>query len=708
MEYNEEYFAKSANFKAMIMWLSIAVALSGAYALEVIKGERTVLYYIMFLVMCWVPFALGIVILKIKGMGTSIYKDFIAFGYGFFYAFVLLTTNKPLTILFIYPITSMLILYKNRNFMIRCGIANCILLALYIVNGCMAGHTSATDVANYEIQFAVTIFCYVGYILSINHLHSSDGAMLGSVKDNLQKVVTTIGQVKEASTAVVDGVTVVRELADENKESAGIVVNSMEELAENNTVLNQKIDSSMNMTEDIEGQVANIVELTNRIVEIIDESVNHATTSSTELENVVQSTNVMAQLSTEVEKILGEFRDQFNMVKQETGTIESITSQTNLLALNASIEAARAGEAGKGFAVVADEIRNLSMGTQNSSGSIMSALQHLEDTSEKMTESITTILKLIYETLEKITLVNTSVGTITEDSKQLGTEIQVVDTAIKKVEDSNKNLVDNMKQIQGIMVTMTESVTNSEETTKTMMHKYAETSRNVINIENVVGKLVEELGAGGFMGVTDVKKGMNVSVVPNENTAAEYKTEIAAVAEDGIYLAVNGQADQFFNENGVKQRYEVKVIVDNAMYTWQDVACGLAKKDGAGYYKLGVSGNPKVVNRRKYPRLSMRNYCKIAFDGDKRSFDGRMVNISAGGFAFSSTAEEFANAVGRDIEITIENFELKNNAVLKGIIIRSTNDDGRYIVGCRMPQDNMEIRDYVEEKIAFVSKYINS
>ena len=71
----------------------------------------------------------------------------------------------------------------------------------------------------------------------------------------------------------------------------------------------------------------------------------------------------MSELSGEVENVLQEFK--FEKVKEETGTIDSISSQTNLLALNASIEAARAGEAGKGFAVVADEIRKLADESRN-------------------------------------------------------------------------------------------------------------------------------------------------------------------------------------------------------------------------------------------------------------------------------------------------------------------------------------------------------
>lgn len=701
MEYNEEYFAKSANKKAMAMWAIIAIVLTITYALEVIKGQRTIAYYAMFETFCWVPFIIGLVVLKVKGAATSLYKDIIGFGYGIFYAFVLLTTNSMLSMMFIFPVTSMLILFKDRNYMLRCGIANILLLAVYIPKNYMAGMNTARNVADFEIQVGVTILCYVGYVLSINHLHQSDGAMLDSVKGNLERVITTIGQVKDASNMVVDGVTVVRELSDENKEGATIVVQSMEELSENNGVLSQKIDSSMEMTEDINSQVGNVADLTERIVAIINQSVDHATTSSQELANVVESTNQMACLSSEVEEVLGEFRQQFEMVKQETGTIENITSQTNLLALNASIEAARAGEAGKGFAVVADEIRNLSMGTQNSSSSIMEALQHLENTSDKMTQSITTILKLISETLEKMTAVNESVGFITDESRQLESEIQVVDTAIKRVESSNKSMVDNMKQVQDIMVMVTESVRSSEDTTKTMLSKYAETSRNVINIESVVGKLIEELGDGGFMGVNDVTVGMNFAVVAGTGGSGqtEYETEVAAVAEDGICILASGSAEAFFNAKGSRNSYNIRVIVNDSMYIWDNVQVSIEKENGTSYYKFWIDSMPKVLNRRKYPRLSIPNSCRITFSDEKQSFDGKMVNISAGGYAFACSAREFGNAVGRQIELKIHGLDFTNGEPLKGVIIRSTDDEGTYIVGCRMLEDNMAIRDYVSKRM---------
>lgn len=139
------------------------------------------------------------------------------------------------------------------------------------------------------------------------------------------------------------------------------------------------------------------------MVELTRESGVHAQSSSSDLDSLIKTTQVMSNLSNEVDHILHDFKSEFEMVKEETGTIDNISSQTNLLALNASIEAARAGEAGKGFAVVAEEIRKLSSETSASSGQIQNALVRLEETSAKMMTSMEKTLELIQQTMEKVT-----------------------------------------------------------------------------------------------------------------------------------------------------------------------------------------------------------------------------------------------------------------------------------------------------------------
>jgi len=401
MNYDEKKFAASANKKTMGMWLAMLIVLSGAYAIEIVKGLKSPSYFIIMELIAWVPFIAGIVVVKIQGWHSKHYHNICGVGYGLFYLYIMVTSPGTLAFTYILPLVSMFVIYKNKNFIIRCGIASMAVLIYAIVRNFMSGMNTAADISNYEIQIGMILFCFIGYIVAINHMIKHDEALIGSIQANLERVITTVDQVKGASDKVVDGVTVVRELSEENKESAQNVVNSMEDLTDKSRVLGERIDSSMEMTEDIDQQVSNVAGLVEHMVEISKKSAEHAGNSYTELKNVVETTNTMAKLSSEAEVILNEFRNQFEKVKQETGTIEQISSQTNLLALNASIEAARAGDAGRGFAVVADEIRNLSNGTQTSSNSIMEALGNLEEISSKMTESISIILKLIGENPRK-------------------------------------------------------------------------------------------------------------------------------------------------------------------------------------------------------------------------------------------------------------------------------------------------------------------
>ena len=694
MEYNESYFKKSANRKVMLIWVLIASILTIAYGIEYAKGGRELGYVLAFIAICWIPIVLSFIVVKIKGWENSICKETVTIGYGITYAFALLTANTNISFVYIFPVISMLILYKDRKLIIRSGIYNVLLLIVNVVIRAAQNKITPTDVTDYEIQFACIILVYLGFVLSINHMNKSDGALFNSMQANLDKVILTIEQVKTASNAVVDGVNVVRELSDENRDSANDVVGNMEELNTNNVVLRQKTDSSMQMTDKISEQVENVAGLIKEMVALMETSVKNAKASSNQLSAVVEYTGEMAELSAQVEEILKEFADKFETMKEETGTIVSISSQTNLLALNASIEAARAGEAGKGFAVVADEIRKLSEGTKVSSDGIMDALAHLEVTSERMTESITKTLELIDNTIENVRVVDESVNHITEDSVKLGDNIQVIDGAIREVEGSNKNLVDNMQQVGDVVELMTSNISTAGEATKVMRSKYEETSSNVLGIERVVGRLVEELGAGGFMGKDDLRPGMYVSVLKADNDAEEYKGIITEIAKDGAIVTeelLNGKDVLTLDK---AEAYKVKVIVDNGVYAWTQVRISTNKNGG---FAIRVDGNPSVVNRRKYKRMPLHNPCKIVLGDSEKVFEGRMVNISANGFAIETREDAIKDQRGNLIRIEIEDFEVAGIREKEGNIIRITDNDGTYIVGCRMLDDDMQIFNYVEK-----------
>lgn len=693
MDYNENEFKAKANIKARRIWLVFALLLSANYGTDVSQGGYPSTNFIIFLILCWVPFFAGDLLLRIRGKADDRYRYALVVGYGIFYTFLICTTDSPIAFTYILPVVSLLVLYKDQKFMVGCAIANIASVIISVIYHLVVlGQNTATDQKNYQLQIACLLLCYIGYIMSIRHLIESDGALTNSIKADLKRVVTTVEQVKTASNTIMDGITVVRELATENKHGSDIVVDGMNKLTDHNGQLQSRTASSQEMTGDINSQVQNVASMINDMVSLTAESGKHAKTSSVDLESLVQTARTMADLSNEVEHILDAFKAEFETVKQETGTIDSISSQTNLLALNASIEAARAGEAGKGFSVVAEQIRKLSTETKDSSGQISEALSRLDEISGKMTSSIEETLKLIQVTLEKVTQTGENVNKITQDSSLLGEHIQTIDSAMKEVESSNRQLVENMEQVSSIVETMTTCISDSDETSKRMLSKYEESASNINNIENVIQELMCELGIGGFMGLDDIHAGMKAKVIlPKHLERMEYHGEVRSVAENSISLILSDNPQL----NG-SETCKVQVTVDNVLYCWDQAQIQADTASGSHAYVLQLSARPEIKNRRKYPRADVSNPCTITLKDSDTTFSGQLDNISANGFAFLIRDPFFMDHKHADVAIDIQNFALSDQSHLEGHVIRCSDDEGVYIVGCQMPEDNYAIRNYVD------------
>ena len=694
MTYDENVFKEKANRKARKIWIVFAVLLSANYGSDAPGGLYPTTSYLIFLALCWLPLIFGEVLLRVKGWATELYRYDLVIGYGIFYTFVICTTASPIAFTYILPVTSLLVLYKNRKFMINCGIANALIIVGAAVYRYMLGFNSASDMKNYQLQLSCIVLCYICYVMSIRHLNESDGAMTDSIRADLHRVVTTVEQVKSSSNIILDGITVVRELASENKHGSDIVMLGMNELTDNNNMLQDRTTSSTQMTSDIRAQVENVVALIGEMITLVEKTQSHSGVSAEDLKSLVNTAATMSQLSTELENVLENFRQEFEMVKQETGTIEKITNQTNLLALNASIEAARAGEAGKGFAVVADQIRTLSTETHASSEQIRNALSRLDATSAKMTSSIEETLKLIQITLEKVTQTGDNVNQIASDSVQLGNHIQVVDNAIKEVESSNTQLVSNMEQVSNIVDTITTCITHSSRTSERMLSKYQETADNINTIEDVMENMMCDLGIGGFMGIEDVKPGMKIDLQLVDQKDDNYLGELIEQIPEGLLvscqkkLTINGSASCM-----------LQVTAGNILYCWDKATISPAPESGEHAFRITITTRPRINNRRKYPRMDLNNTCTIKFKNSDTEYAATMENISANGFAFLATDKIFTQSKNAEVIITIHDFALPNHNVLEGRIIRCSDDNGLYIVGCQMPEDNFYILEYVENNL---------
>jgi len=304
--------------------------------------------------------------------------------------------------------------------------------------------------------------------------------------------------------------------------------------------------------------------------------------------------------------------------------------------------------------------------------------------------SISKTLELINTTLTKVMQVNESVTSITEDTIKLGENVQVVDTAMQEVEKLNSGMVDNMQQVSEVMNCMTESIVDADGNTRVMRSKYEESSMNIVYIEDIIGQMIEELGAGGFMDVADIQEGMYVVLTEdNGSEKKEYKGYVRSVEDEVLFVDLN---DNGFTYSKTAQ-YSVTVIVDNQIYCWEDI---IPDKNNKGI-QINIDSHPKVLNRRKHPRMPISNSFKATLDRSDNWMEGKMINISAGGFAFYSYDKSLKAARGRKINVHIQDMNFKGSDTLLGHIIRVTDNDGQYIVGCRMVEEREDIKEYVEK-----------
>lgn len=457
----------------------------------------------------------------------------------------------------------------------------------------------------------------------------------------------------------------------------------------------QSITDMNSSSQILKESIGNISDAMGEIRDNTHDMLQVSQSSAANMNDSITVVNESSQKIADINNQVNAFHEKINKIGEIVDIVKKVASQSNLLALNASIEAARAGEAGKGFAVVADEIRNLSNGTKESSGSIMQALSRLEETSAKMMDSIAQTIELIQLNIEKVSNVNRSVTKITNDAATLGENIKIVDSAVKEVETSNKTLTDNMNQVGAVMNDMTESINKAELTTRTMLSKYESSAKSAMDIEDVVGKLMEELGVGGFMGVQDVRSGMKISISNVNGVKKEYSGEVVERKGNELYITVDEKDSELFDKKDKHTRCNFNIVVDNVLYYWENISIRHSKAAESGEYKLYIESNPQVHNRRKYPRMPIANACTIKFENDDKTYNGRMVNVSANGFAFSVCDSAFVNAKDQNIIVSVDNFDEICTNPLEGCIIRCSNNDGEYTVGCRMPEDIISIKHYV-------------
>lgn len=147
---------------------------------------------------------------------------------------------------------------------------------------------------------------------------------------------------------------------------------------------------------------------------------------NTNMERSEEAVSSIIKQNQDATRLASQLNETTGSMEQIVAMIRDISEQVNLLALNATIEAARAGEAGKGFAVVAAEVKSLANETAKATDKISEEIQQMQSVSNSVV---------------------ISASQITEATKDVGTVIHSIASAMEQQESTQQEIASNMQEI---------------------------------------------------------------------------------------------------------------------------------------------------------------------------------------------------------------------------------------------------------------------
>ena len=283
----------------------------------------------------------------------------------------------------------------------------------------------------------------------------------------------------------------------------GRVINQSASVSETHATMEQLTININRLNEHIENQSAHVAQASTAIEQMMENITLVTGTLVNNAKNVKilkESSEVGRAGLEEVASDIKEIARESEGLMEINAVMESIASQTNLLSMNAAIEAAHAGDAGKGFAVVADEIRKLAESSSEQSMTISSVLKKIKESIDKITVSTGNVLG-------KFAAIDSSVKTVAAQEESIRTSMEEQTTGSKQVLEGMSEVKEITRQV------------------KTASHQMLEGAKEVIQESVNLEKATQEITGG----MKEMASGAN-----QINTAVNHVNEISGKNRQGI------------------------------------------------------------------------------------------------------------------------------------------------------------------------------
>lgn len=159
------YEMKAINKTIVFSWLLIIGVLTTAYAIQVIRHERTLGYYLVFLLILFVPWIMVYIVYRRKKDWNKL-GYLIILGYSVMYMFVMITGSTQMVTNYILPLLCILILYHDTILIVYSFLLAFLINYFTLVYEYHNGYIISENIKEIEIRFATIVLCFIGGYIS--------------------------------------------------------------------------------------------------------------------------------------------------------------------------------------------------------------------------------------------------------------------------------------------------------------------------------------------------------------------------------------------------------------------------------------------------------------------------------------------------------------------------------------------------------------
>ena len=444
-----DYELAKANAVAMNCHCLVCSIMSVAYFVEFLKGDRTLLYVLVTIVLAMAPVAGEFISYK-KMHDTKMIKHFVGIGYAILYTFVMFTTNNHFTFVYVIPMLIAITVYNDFKYSLPIEVGMVIVNIVQLVMFFQKGIYTKADMASVEIQFfVIVLICGIQLYVSIV-AEKLNQKKLAELKAEHEKTEELLTRIMDTSDKMTQQITESAQKTASLGESMQAMKESMEEVNSGSNDTAEAVQSQLNQTEEIQAMVEQVEKGTENIIDSMNQNKEAIAQGNANVGILVKQAEETVESGKKVTEELSQLDTYMSQMNSILDIINSITSQTSLLALNASIEAARAGEAGRGFAVVASEISQMAQQTKDSTVQISQLIENVSNAIQMVVEVSGSMISMIESQNETTEKTAESFTVIEKNSDNVYGHSNELAAYVTKLADANKKIVDSISTISAI------------------------------------------------------------------------------------------------------------------------------------------------------------------------------------------------------------------------------------------------------------------